>query len=38
MLKSLPVQGNPDFQPVDHFMVYVTEECNLLCTYCFVEK
>jgi uncharacterized protein len=35
---SLPVRGNDFFVPVTTFMIYVTEECNLRCTYCFVNK
>lgn len=35
---SLPVRENRPFVPVTTFMIYVTEECNLRCTYCFVNK
>ncbi len=38
MLMSLPVRENPVFVPAEQFMVYVTEECNLRCSYCFVDK
>ncbi|MCW5866021.1 MAG: radical SAM protein [Candidatus Eremiobacteraeota bacterium] len=38
MLMSLPVRENRPLVPVTTFMVYVTEECNLRCTYCFVKK
>lgn len=35
---SLPVREDRKFIPVSQFMVYVTEECNLRCSYCFVNK
>jgi uncharacterized protein len=39
MLLSLPVQSQPQkYAPVRHLMLYLTEECNLRCTYCFVKK
>jgi len=38
LLMSLPVRENRPFVPVTTFMIYVTEECNLRCTYCFVNK
>lgn len=38
MLMSLPLRENRVFVPVTQFMVYVTEECNLRCNYCFVNK
>ena len=38
MLMSLPVVPEPGFVPVTNFMAYVTEECNLRCSYCFVNK
>ena len=38
MLMSLPVRENRPLVPVTQFMVYVTEECNLRCSYCFVDK
>lgn len=37
MLMSLPVQPQK-YAPVRHLMLYLTEECNLRCTYCFVQK
>ena len=37
MLLSLPVR-EPATTPVNSLMVYLTEECNLRCSYCFVEK
>ena len=37
MLMSLPVR-EPVTTPVTCLMVYLTEECNLRCSYCFVEK
>lgn len=36
-MKELPVH-QPKHAPVTHLMVYVTEDCNLRCTYCFVKK
>lgn len=36
MLMTLPVQK--ESRPVDELMLYLTEECNLRCHYCFVEK
>jgi MoaA/NifB/PqqE/SkfB family radical SAM enzyme len=39
MLLFLPVQSQPQkYAPVRHLMLYLTEECNLRCTYCFVKK
>lgn len=38
MLLSLPVQQDPVFVPANQFLLYVTEECNLRCSYCFVDK
>ncbi|MCW5866563.1 MAG: radical SAM protein [Candidatus Eremiobacteraeota bacterium] len=38
MLMSLPVRENRPLIPVTQFMIYVTEECNLRCSYCFVNK
>jgi uncharacterized protein len=38
LLMSLPVRESRPFVPVTTFMIYVTEECNLRCTYCFVNK
>lgn len=38
MLMSLPVRENRPLIPVTQFMIYVTEECNLRCSYCFVDK
>lgn len=39
MLLSLPVQGEPQkYAPVRTLMLYLTEECNLRCTYCFIKK
>lgn len=38
MLISLPVREDRPLIPVTTFMIYVTEECNLRCTYCFVNK
>ena len=35
---SLPVRESRPFVPVTTFMIYVTEECNLRCSYCFVNK
>ena len=35
---SLPLVAEPRFVPATQFMVYVTEECNLRCSYCFVNK
>lgn len=37
-LLPLPVVQEPRFVPATTFMVYVTEECNLRCSYCFVNK
>lgn len=37
MLMSLPVHETTN-TPVTQLMLYVTEECNLRCTYCFVDK
>lgn len=38
MLMSLPVRSDRVFSPVTQMMLYVTEECNLRCSYCFVNK
>ena len=38
LLMSLPVRENRPIVPVTTFMIYVTEECNLRCSYCFVNK
>ena len=38
MLMNLPVQNQPTPSPVTSLMVYLTEECNLRCSYCFVNK
>ena len=39
MLMSLPVREEPKkYAPVRNLMLYLTEECNLRCTYCFVKK
>ncbi|ODT75567.1 hypothetical protein ABS71_04305 [bacterium SCN 62-11] len=39
MIFSLPVQQEPKkYAPVRTLMLYLTEECNLRCTYCFVKK
>lgn len=39
MLLNLPVhQQPPTKSPVTTLMVYLTEDCNLRCTYCFVAK
>lgn len=36
---SLPVREEPQrYAPVRNLMLYLTEECNLRCTYCFVKK
>lgn len=35
---SLPVRPDRPLVPATLFMVYVTEECNLRCSYCFVNK
>lgn len=37
MLLNLPVH-QPATQPVTTLMVYLTEDCNLRCSYCFVAK
>ena len=37
MLVELPVQ-QPRYAPVRNLMLYLTEDCNLRCSYCFVEK
>jgi uncharacterized protein len=36
MLKPLPVRQS--LQPVEALVLYLTEECNLRCNYCFVKK
>lgn len=36
-MKELPVR-QPSYAPVQTLMLYVTEDCNLRCTYCFVNK
>ena len=36
-MKPLPVI-QPAFAPVKILMLYLTEDCNLRCTYCFVKK
>lgn len=39
MLLSLTVKDQPPkYAPVRHLMMYLTEECNLRCSYCFVKK
>lgn len=39
MIRELPVLQTLRRQvPVTNLMVYLTEECNLRCTYCFVHK
>ncbi|MBX3172490.1 MAG: SPASM domain-containing protein [Candidatus Eremiobacteraeota bacterium] len=39
MILSLPIQQEPKrYAPVHTLMLYLTEECNLRCTYCFVKK
>jgi len=39
MLLPLSVQQGPrKYAPVRTLMLYLTEECNLRCTYCFVKK
>jgi len=39
LLMSLPVREEPKrYAPVRNLMLYLTEECNLRCTYCFVKK
>lgn len=39
MILSLPVHQEPQrYAPVHTLMLYLTEECNLRCTYCFVKK
>lgn len=37
MLMSLPVKADRH-TPVTDLVVYLTEECNLRCSYCFVDK
>ena len=36
-MKELPVL-QPTYAPVRTLMLYLTEDCNLRCTYCFVKK
>jgi uncharacterized protein len=36
-MKELPVL-QPSYAPVSNLMLYLTEDCNLRCTYCFVKK
>lgn len=36
-MKELPVL-QPSYAPVGTLMLYLTEDCNLRCTYCFVNK
>lgn len=38
MQMSLPVLQQKPQNPVRTLMVYLTEDCNLRCTYCFVKK
>lgn len=38
MIHSLPVIQPSRQVPVTNLMVYLTEECNLRCSYCFVSK
>ncbi len=38
MRMSLPVHQESTAAPVRTLMVYLTEDCNLRCTYCFVAK
>ena len=38
MLLELPVHRESPFRPVQTLMVYLEEDCNLRCTYCFVAK
>ena len=39
MLMPLSVREEPKrYAPVRNLMLYLTEECNLRCTYCFVKK
>lgn len=36
-MKQLPVV-QPTYSPIKNLMLYLTEDCNLRCTYCFVKK
>jgi uncharacterized protein len=36
-MKELPVL-QPSYAPIRNLMLYLTEDCNLRCTYCFVKK
>lgn len=36
MIRELPT--HPVYAPVQNLMLYLTEDCNLRCTYCFVPK
>ena len=36
-MKELPVVQST-YAPIETLMLYVTEDCNLRCTYCFVKK
>ena len=39
MLLPLSVPQEPQkYAPVRTLLLYLTEECNLRCTYCFVKK
>jgi uncharacterized protein len=35
---ELPVKNQTPYIPVTELILYVSEECNLRCTYCFVNK
>lgn len=38
MSREQPLQKPPSYTPVRTLMLYTTEDCNLRCTYCFVDK
>ncbi len=39
MQMSLPVQQDrPKYAPIRNLMLYINQECNLRCTYCFLKK